>query len=468
VADTIKYRRKALIISGLSTFMATLDSSIVNVSLPTISRELNTTVNMVGWVILAYSIAVFSLLMIFGAVSEKKGYQFTYKYGFAIFMVGSGLCGLSLNIHMLIIARVIQGIGAALLISVGPAVITRSSPPEERGRALSIIAMVVSTGLMLGPPLGGFIIGLAGWRWIFWVNVPVCIYGFYFTIRYFSNFPISDPDKKISIPGAVFLSIGLLTMMISLLLFGQSDMEIIYIIVLLVVSVVFLLIFLYFESKPETSLIGIGIFKNRIFAFSGASMLLVFVSLISISVLMPFYLEEIKKFEPEKVGLILAIIPVCGFILATPAGYLADKFQAWIIASVGAALLVGAIVLMRLLDVASPLHQVLLPLLFAGVGMAIFSTPNTSTIMGSVKHFQLGSAAGILATIRTLGITLGAGLSVSFFSYFRQIGSEKYSDGTAAFMYGYRAVYHIIVFIIILAVILSLLRGRNRRPGRNV
>ena len=170
--DYSKYKHKSLIVSGLGTFMGTLDSSITNVSLPTISRDLQTTIELVGWVILAYGITLFSLLMIFGVVSEKKGYQFSYKYGFAAFMIGSILSGLSPNIYFLIASRVLQGIGAALLIAVGPALITRSFPVSERGRGLSIIAMVVSVGLMLGPPLGGFIIGLAGWRWIFFVNVP--------------------------------------------------------------------------------------------------------------------------------------------------------------------------------------------------------------------------------------------------------------------------------------------------------
>ena len=129
-----QYKHKSLVITGLGTFMGTLDASIINVSLPTISRELNTTVSTVGWVVLAYALALFSLLMVFGAVSEKKGYQFSYKYGYFIFMIGSILCGISPNINMLIISRAIQGIGAALLVSVGPALITHSFPDSERGR----------------------------------------------------------------------------------------------------------------------------------------------------------------------------------------------------------------------------------------------------------------------------------------------------------------------------------------------
>nr|MBN2276679.1 MFS transporter [candidate division Zixibacteria bacterium] len=459
--DYSKFRRKVLITSGVGTFMATLDSSIVNVSLPTISRELITSITMVGWVILSYSIALFSLLMIFGAWSEKKGFQFSYKYGFAIFGIGSFLCGVSFNIYMLILSRVLQGVGGALLISIGPALITHSFPASERGRALGVIGMVVSTGLMLGPPLGGFIIGLIGWRWIFWVNIPVSIFGVYYAIKCLSDFPVTDPDKKISIPGAVFLSVGLLTLMITLLLFSRDIISIAYIIVLIFVSSLFLMVFFYFESRPETRLIGVEIFKNRVFSFSGAAMLLIFISLSSITVLMPFYLEEVKKLSPEQVGLFLSIIPICGFFLATPAGYLADRIQARVISSLGATLLLIGILFTRSLTGASTTMQIIIPLLLAGIGMALFSTPNTSTLMGSVKKYQLGSASGILATIRTLGITVGVGLSVSIFSYYRQIGLNKSGEEQASFIFGFHSVYNIILFFITLAIIFSLIRGRN-------
>lgn len=459
--DCTKYKHKALVITGLGTFMGTLDSSIVNVSLPTISRELGTTVNMVGWVILSYSIAVFSLLVVFGAVSEKKGFQFSYRHGYSIFLVGSVLCGLSYNICVLIISRVIQGVGAALLVSVGPALVTRSFPESERGRGLSIIAMVVSTGLMLGPPLGGFIISLAGWRWIFFVNVPVCIMGAYFTRRFIGDFPISNPDKKISFPGAGSLSLGLLTMMISLLLYSRGMFDLINAVGLLAVSLLFFLLFFYFESKPETRLLGIDFFKNRVFVLSGAAMVLVFVSLISVTVLMPFYLEQIKKLRPDQVGFFLMIIPVCGFFLAPVAGYLSDKIQARIISSAGAAIMFAGILFIRGLGSEAAIVDIVLPLLLLGVGMALFSTPNTSTIMGSVQRYQLGSAAGILATLRTLGISMGVGIPIAIFSFYRNAFFLQSPDETAAFIYGYRSVYAITMFVLLVAIIFSLARGRN-------
>ncbi len=459
--DYSKYKHKSLIVSGLGTFMGTLDSSITNVSLPTISRDLQTTIELVGWVILAYGITLFSLLMIFGVVSEKKGYQFSYKYGFAAFMIGSILSGLSPNIYFLIASRVLQGIGAALLIAVGPALITRSFPVSERGRGLSIIAMVVSVGLMLGPPLGGFIIGLAGWRWIFFVNVPVCIFGLYFTFRYIGDFPITDPHKKISIGGVVSLSMGLLLLMAALLLYSRQVSEMIFPIGVLLISFLAFGLFFYFESKPETRLIGLDIFRNRVFTFSGSAMLLVFISSISVTVLIPFYLEEIKNLKPHQVGLFLMVIPVCSFFIAPLAGYLSDKIQAVFISSFGALLMAAGIYLVKGFLPGTSLTSIGVAILVIGIGMAFFGTPNTSAIMGSVKKYQLGSASGILATIRTLGISLGVGFSVEIFSFYRDSYSGETLSGSEPFIYGYHSVYQIILFVIILAVIFSLVRGKN-------
>ncbi len=441
--------------------MGTLDSSIVNVSLPTISDSLNTSVQMVGWVVLSYSIAVFSLLMVFGAISQKKGYQFSYTYGFSIFFVGSLLCGISPNIYMLITSRVIQGIGAAMLVSVGPALITRTFPAEERGRGLSVIAMVVSVGLMLGPPLGGFIIGYLGWRWIFFVNLPVCIMGVIATRAYLSDFPVADPKRKISIPSAITIALGFLALMLSLLLFSRQVIELPVMFALLVLSGVLIAAFFYLESKPGIQLVGIEIFKNKTFVFSGLAMLMVFIALISVTILLPFYLEDVKEYNPEQVGLFLMTVPICMFFMATPAGYLADRFQARAVSSIGIALMIWGLYRFRGLTPEASDLSIVLSLVIMGVGMALFATPNTSSIMGSVQKYQLGSASGMIATIRTLGITLGVGFAIAIFSFFKDQYLNKAASETEAFMIGYHRVYTIMIFIAALAIIMSIFRGRN-------
>ena len=457
-----KYKHKALLVAGLGTFLATLESSIVNVSLPTIARELTTSLTMVGWVVLSYSVTIISLLMVFGAVSEKKGFQFSYKCGFIIFGAGSILCGVSYDIIMLIVSRIIQGVGAAMMISVGAALITRSFPENERGRGLAVISMVVSSGLMLGPSLGGFIISLFGWRWIFLVNVPVAIFGLVFTIKYFGGFPISNPDRKVSFRGAFSLSLSLLSMILGLLLWSRGVIGGWQIIVIAAISVMAAGLFLYFEVNPRTRLIGLDILKNRIFTVSGIAMLLVFVTISSVSVLMPFYLEMVKGLTPDRVGLFLMIVPASTLIIAPLAGYLSDKLEPRYITSFGTLVIAFGIYRIRFISAEASISEIALVLILIGLGMGIFSTPNNSSMMGAVEKKQLGSASGILATIRTLGITFGVGSAIVIFAYYQNRMTEVSSDSTASFIYGYRSVYDFILFIIVAAAFISFWRGNNR------
>ncbi len=461
MTDLNKYKYKALTITGLATFLGTLDSSIVNVSLPTISKELGTTTDTVGWVIIAYAIAIISFLMVFGAVSEKKGYQKSYTFGFLIFILGSALCGLAFNIYFLIAMRALQGIGAALLISVGPAMITKTFPDSERGRGLATIAMVVSAGLMLGPPLGGFIVGGLGWRWIFFVNLPLGLLGIYFTARYIADFPVTAPDRRIHLPGAGSLSLGLLIMMLAFSLYGRHILGPSAITGGIVTAGAFFAMFLYFENSPKTRLIGLDIFKSRVFSFSSLALFMVFIGLAAVSVILPFYLEQIKKFEPQKVGLILMVVPICGFMTAPLAGYLADKFQARIISTAGVVILLIGVWLVRSLGTSSSPQTIITSLAFVGFGMGIFGTPNTSSIMGAARKMQLGSASGILSTLRSLGMAFGVGLSMAILNYYQNLFLKTNADNDAAFLFGFEMVFNFVLVVVLIGAILSLERGKN-------
>lgn len=459
--DIAKQKYRALLITGAGVFLGTLDASIVNVSLPTIGRELSTTIDMVGWVVLAYSITALSFLMVFGALSEKRGFQFSYKAGFSIFIIGSALCGISQHIYMLIAARVIQGLGAALLMSVGPALVTRTFPASERARGLSVNAMVVSVGLMSGPPLGGLIISTIGWRWIFYVNIPVGLLGIYFTMKYINDSPAINPDRKTSLPGAASLSTGFLALMLAIMLYSKEAIRLGPMLALMAVALAAWFMFFYFESRPDTRLIGLDIFRNRVFSLSGISMLLVFVAMSSVTILMPFYLEQIKLFTPDRVGLYLMIVPVTTFIIAPLAGYLADKIESRYISTLGIFFLLLGLLLVRRLDIDATIFQIIIVLIFAGLGMGVFSTPNTSTIMGAVSRTQQGAASGIISTIRTLGMSLGVGLTIAFFGIFKDRCGGADVTETTRFIFGYQSVYSIMIFIIVAAGIVSFIRGKR-------
>jgi len=176
--------------------------------------------------------------------------------------------------------------------------------------------------------------------------------------------------------------------------------------------------------------------------------------------MMPFYLEEIKKLKPEKVGLYLMTVPMSMFFVARISGFLADRFQSRIISTIGILLLASGILMVRNLGYDSSGFRIVLTLALAGIGMALFATPNTSSIMGSVKKYQLGVASGMIATLRTLGISMGVALALAIFSFYRLSYQGNSGDSTEAFLCGFRSVYGITIFIILAAGIFSVLRGR--------
>lgn len=457
-----KYKRNSLIITGLGVFLGTLDSSIVNISLPTIGHELSAGMNLTGWIVMSYSIAVVSLLLVFGALAEKRGFSFLYSNGFVIFLVGSLLCGFSADIYILIISRAVQGVGAAMLMASGPALITQSFPENERGRGLSVITMVVSIGLMTGPPLGGFIIGLLGWRWIFFINIPVCLIGLFLSLKFLRNFPALNPKRKISIPASVTLTLTMLSIMATILLFGSDYVyaELKYL--LLVVSFLLIGLFLYFENNRQTQLIGLDIFKNRLFSFSIIALFLIFVVLASITILMPFFLEIVKSFKPQEVGLFLMVIPICIFLISPIAGYLSDKTEPRYISTVGILFMLCGIFLLRYLDADTSPLQIILILVLPGIGMALFATPNSSAIMGASPKESLGVAAGIVAASRTFGLALGVGLSMALFSFFQSRYILSGSDSAKSFIDSYRMIYNYMFLILIPGLIFCWYRGKKK------
>ncbi|RKX18675.1 MAG: hypothetical protein DRP51_08745, partial [Candidatus Zixiibacteriota bacterium] len=270
---------------------------------------------------------------------------------------------------------------------------------------------------------------------------------------------------KISIPAAITLSATTLSIMLTILMFSRDTAysELKYI--MFFGSLLLIVLFLYFEKNRRTQLIGLDIFKNRLFAFSTVAMFLVFVSLASITVLMPFFLEHVKLFKPQEVGLLLMVIPICGFLISPLAGYMSDKIQPRFISTFGISLMICGIYLLRFLNAETSSLHIILILILPGVGMALFTTPNTSVIMGSVQKSSLGVAAGINAATRTFGLALGVGLSMALFEYFENRYLFSGSDTINAFISSYRTVYYYIILIIIPGLLFSWYRG-NRKTNK--
>ncbi|MCP4705427.1 MAG: MFS transporter, partial [candidate division Zixibacteria bacterium] len=226
-------------------------------------------------------------------------------------------------------------------------------------------------------------------------------------------------------------------------------------------SILLIGLFIYFERNPKTQLIGFDIYKNRVFTFSTLAMFLVFISLASITILMPFFLEHVKLLKPHEVGLFLMVIPICSFVISPLAGYLSDKTESRYVSTFGILLMLMGIYFLTYLSAATSSLQIVLTLILPGAGMALFITPNTSVIMGSARKKSLGIAAGINAATRTLGLALGVGISMALFEFFQSRNVLINSDSIKAFVGSYQIVYYYIILLIIPALLFSWYRGNE-------
>jgi EmrB/QacA subfamily drug resistance transporter len=402
---------------GIGSFMAALDSSVVNAILPVIRDYFGSTVANVEWIVVIYLLVVSSLLLAFGRLGDIQGHKRIYVSGFLIFIAASAMCGLAPSILFLVIARGIQALGAAMLFANSPAILTRSFPTQQRGQVLGMQATMTYLGLTVGPSLGGWLTQSFGWRSIFYINVPVGLIAFGLSLAFIE---VDRPDSKKREPfdflGAVLFSTGLIALLIGLNQ-GQSwGWLSLTSLGCLLISAILLSFFVWFELKSQSPLLDLSLFKNRLFSACTASAVLNYVSIYSILFLLPFYLIQGRGFNPAQAGLILTAQPLMMAIAAPVSGALSDRLGSRILSTLGMAILCLGLFFLSRLGPNSSILEIIISLATAGLGTGMFVSPNTSALLGSAPRQRQGIASGILATARNVGQVFGVGLAGAIFT----------------------------------------------------
>jgi EmrB/QacA subfamily drug resistance transporter len=414
-----------LVSVACGTFMATLDSSIVNIALPTLTKSLGTDLYRIKWVVIVYFLVITCLLLPFGRLSDQYGRRRTFLTGFVIFTIGSGFCSISSSLSALIWFRALQAVGASMLMANGPAIIATSFPASERGTALGVMAMAASAGLISGPSIGGLLIGSLGWKSIFWANIPIGLVGIWLAYTNLAR----DSQHRSKAPfdwiGA-FLQLFLLLALI--VLFDPPNISISG---SLPVQVprwglgVFALIvgamFIKVESEAKAPLFDLSLLANRTFWTANLASFLTFVSFSSVSVLMPFFLEEVLRFPPQTAGIFMTAIPLTIFVVAPLAGRMSNRMsqELSIVGSLIAALVLFAMSGVFGLGIHNEISNgsIVLVLSLMGLALGLFQTPNNNAIMEVVPHSKVSAASALLATVRNLGMVMGTGLATSLFAW---------------------------------------------------
>jgi EmrB/QacA subfamily drug resistance transporter len=465
--------RKWLVMTavGLGVLMATLDVSIVNVSLPTLVEKLNTNFATIQWVIVAYILVVASLMLGVARLGDMFGHKKLYAAGMVIFTTASLLCGLAPSVEWLIGFRALQGSGAVMMQALGVAIVTSVFPGRERGRALGIIGGIVSVGLAMGPAIGGILIGYVGWRSIFLVNVPLGIVAFIVVLRFVPRPERRPSGQRFDFPGALLLFFVLAFYALGMTLgqrlgFGQS-----HVLGLLIAAGIGLIIFITVEIRTSQPMLETKLFRNTLFSINLVMGWLTFI-VVAGTFVFPFYLELVLGLPTEKVGLLMIVVPLTMGIVAPISGTLSDRFGPRGISVIGLMTVAGGCLAISTLQADTPIWAYLMRTAPMGIGMGLFQSPNNSAVMGSVPPERLGVASGLLALSRTMGHTTGIPLVGVLFTgqVMAAAGLDPSSSITqapaAALVAGIRGTYRVAALVIIASTLLSIaayLLDRRRR-----
>ena len=472
---TRSYMRMILLITCLGSMMAPLDSTIVSVSLPVMAHDLGMSTGTAVWIPTAYLVSLAVLLLTFGRLSDIKGRKNIFIVGFGIFVLGSLFCTLAQDGLESIAFRVMQGIGAACIAATSTAIITDTFPPEERGKALGINAMAVYIGLSLGPALGGLLTGIAGWRSIFLINVPIGFTVMLLAWRYVKDTGEVHKAEKLDIPGVVLFSAGLTSLLISLTLGEEYGWGSIGIIALLAIAMISLVAFVLVEHrKGRAAMLDLSLVTgNRLFAAANFSALLNYTAFFSVAFMMSYYMQGVLGYSIMYTGLVLLVMPLAMAVLSPIAGWASDRIGSRFLASTGMAILALGLLFMSTLTTTSSVLYIGIGLFVIGIGMGMFSSPNTSAVMGAVERRRLGVASGTLSTMRFIGQAVSlaimgaiiASVAGPDFISSLTLGTVNSAVSGDTFVKGMDTVFLVGAAIAAVGTVTSMARGRTERHG---
>jgi len=474
----MQYKWRVLTNTTVATLMSSIDSNIVLISLPTIGRELpGTNATLLLWILLGYSLLTAVVLLNFGRLSDIFGRVRLYVLGFAVFTVGSTLCGLSQTGSELVAFRLVQAVGAGFLFSNSGAIITDAFPPNERGRALGVNQVSIVAGAVAGLVLGGVITSTIGWRWIFFVNVPI---GVVATLRARSGLhELAKPEltAKIDWLGNIVFAGGLTILLVGITLGALGQIPDPEALTAVVVGLGLLGAFVLVELREKSPMLDMSLFRIRQFSASALATLLNALARGAFTFILVFYLQGPPRFlDPLTAGLYL--IPVSGSLAAfgPVSGWLSDRFGPRPFLFAGLVVSAGGFLWLATIGPAATFYQLTGPLILVGSGMGLFAAPNRAAMMTAVPPTRRGVASGIGTTFVNTGATISLGLTlVIMTSVLSRPEIQAIFLGTAAsgtpftagpqFLQAIHFIFLVSTGLVLAALVPSLLRGATPPPA---
>lgn len=456
------YKWKALITVAMGMLMCTMDFSIANIAFPTFTKTFKTTLPTVIWITQAYSLTSTSSILILGKVSDLLGRKKIYSLGILTICVGLVSSSLSQTIGQLIFFRIIQALGAAMVVSTAVAIVVEAFPPQERGKGMGLLSIFAYIGFIIGPVIGGMLLNWVDWRAIFFMRIPFALIILIMSITFLKKDIKAKGTIHLDLRGALISSL-----MIFCLIFGISQVHEYgfkspLVILLISISLLLFIIFILVESHTKDPIIDLKLFKNHVFSGALWSLFLCFVSYSPLLFILPFYLIQGVGTTPAQAGLILSVPAILSMVSGPISGGLSDRVNpAWLM-TLGAILITISFCLLLFFELNTPLFVIILVLALEGVAIGAFEPPTNSIVMGNVPKNQLGTASALISTFRQIGIAVGMAITGTLYAtrdtvYKQNFSLNGFSPADAERMAIPPAFHDVLIFSIIVGIVVMFL-----------
>lgn len=427
------------VIAAVGNFIAMLDATTVNLALYPMSVDLHVTMSQIQWVMIAYMLVLTVFLPFFGKLGDIFPKNKLYALGFSIFALGAFLNTTAPTFGLLVTYRCIEAIGASIMLSNAQAIIAGIFKKERRGKALGLNGCIVAIGGMSGPALGGILINAFGWHSVFIPCIPVAIMGAYYSWKMLPHaIKTKRENFKFDYKGFLYFTISLFALLLAISeghTWGWSSVKII---TLGIVTLVFGGLFYFRDHKINYPLINFSLFAIKPFTFGNLAVMTSYMAMYTNSILLPFFLQEILKYNPLVTGLLILPYSVTLSVTAPISGRLSGKFGSRYLTLAGPVVFISALILFCMYDKNVQMWQIIFASGIMGIGNGLFQSPSNNAIMTSVKKDEFGIASGILALSRNMGNILGVAVTITLFETFRNFYTEAGKLYDSAFLISYR------------------------------
>jgi EmrB/QacA subfamily drug resistance transporter len=475
IRKQLEYKWVVMINTTLAVFMASLDNSILTISLPDILRSINATVVEIMWVVMGYALINTALLLPFARLADMKGRVKLFNLGFAVFIVASALCGLSQTGPQLVGFRLLQGVGAAFLLSNSVALLTDAFPAQERGAALGINMMAATTGFVTGTIAGGVITQYLGWRYIFFINVPIGAFAAVWCFLKLREIGAVDRQARFDAGGMISFPLAITSILAALTFvtlgrWGQTQTNLLF-----ASGLGLLAAFVFLERRVAEPMMDPLLFRIRMFWAGNMALFINALARGSTMFILSWYFQTVLEDPPVTAGLKLLPMASVMALSAPLAGRMADRFGSRWLATLGLCGNTVAMFWMASFPVNVDYTLMAICLVLLGLSNAFFNAPNTSAVMAAVPAQRRGVAAGtrslLLNSGQTMSIALTMAIVATAMSYQTLValfaGSADAAHGldSAAFMDGFHKVFFVSALLSVVAIVCSMLRGQEVRAG---